>query len=207
MEWIGLILQIILLGAFLFWEGYNKKKGENQALKEDSRDINYEGEKGKNLATKEDIAQITQQIESVKDSYNKALESHKIELQKEFESHKYIMGLCHSLDKTLLIHISSCLKAETKKGIEDWDNDEALLIANNKLSSFLNTYKNRYDFIPVLHKLRDISGKIDSDYMLFKFMITSPINGEVNEIPSERKQQFIDCLNESMAYFIPALVP
>lgn len=207
MEWIGLILQIILLGAFLFWEGYNKKKGENQALKEDSRDINYEGEKGKNLATKEDIAHITQQIESVKDSYNKALESHKIELQKEFESHKYIMGLCHSLYKTLLIHISSCLKAETKKGIEDWDNDEALLMANNKLSSFLNTYKNRYDSIPVLHKLRDISGKIDSDYMLFKFMTTSPINGEVNEIPSERKQQFIDCLNESMAYFIPALVP
>lgn len=207
MEWIGLILQIILLGAFLFGEGYNKKKGENQALKEDSRDINYEGEKGKNLATKEDIAHITQQIESVKDSYNKALESHKIELQKEFESHKYIMGLCHSLDKTLLIHISSCLKAETKKGIEDWDNDEALLMANNKLSSFLNTYKNRYDSIPVLHKLRDISGKIDSDYMLFKFMTTSPINGEVNEIPSERKQQFIDCLNESMAYFIPALVP
>lgn len=207
MEWIGLILQIILLGAFLFWEGYNKKKGENQALKEDSRDINYEVEKGKNLATKEDIAQITQQIESVKNSYNKALESHKIELQKEFESHKYIMGLCHSLDKTLLTHISSCLKAETKKDIEDWDNDEDLLMANNKLSSFLNTYKNRYDSIPVLHKLRDISGKINSDYMLFKFMTTSPINGEVNEIPSKRKQQFIDCLNESMAYFIPALVP
>lgn len=66
MEWIGLILQIILLGTFLFWEGYNKKKGENLALKEDSRDINYEGEKGKNLATKEDIAQITKEIENVK---------------------------------------------------------------------------------------------------------------------------------------------
>ena len=207
MEWIGLILQIILLGVFLFWEGYNKKKGENQALKEDSRDIDYEGEKGKNLATKEDIAQITQQIESVKNSYNKALEGHKIELQKEFESHKYIMGLCHSLDKTLLTHISSCLKAETKKGIEDCDNDEALLMANNKLSIFLNTYKNRYDSISVLHKLRNISGDIDSDYMLFTFMTTSPINGEVNEIPSERKQQFIDCLNESMAYFIPELIP
>lgn len=207
MEWIGLVLQILLLGFFLIWEGYNKKKGENQALKEDSRDINYEGEKGKNLATKEDIAQITQQIESVKDSYNKALEAHKIELQKEFESHKYIMGLCHSLDETLLKHISSCLKAETKKSIEDCDNDKALLMANNKLSIFLNTYKNRYDSIPVLRKLRDISGNIDSDYMLFTFMTTSPINGDVNEIPSERKQQFIDCLNESMAYFIPALVP
>lgn len=66
MEWIGLILQIILLGAFLFWESYNKKKGENRAMKEDSRDINYEGEKGKNLATKEDIDEITKIIESVK---------------------------------------------------------------------------------------------------------------------------------------------
>lgn len=46
MEWIGLILQIILLGFFLIWEGYNKKKGENLAMKEDSREINYEGEKG-----------------------------------------------------------------------------------------------------------------------------------------------------------------
>lgn len=34
MEWIGLILQILLLGTFLFWEGYNKKKGENRAMKE-----------------------------------------------------------------------------------------------------------------------------------------------------------------------------
>lgn len=66
MELIGLILEILLLGIFLIWEGYNKKKGENLAMKEDSRDINYEGEKGKNLATKEDIAQITKEIESVK---------------------------------------------------------------------------------------------------------------------------------------------
>ena len=42
---------------------------------------------------------------------------------------------------------------------------------------------------------------------IITFMTTSPINGEVNEIPSERKQQFIDCLNESMAYFIPELIP
>lgn len=75
MEWIVIILQIILLGAFLFWEGYNKKKGENQALKEDSRAISYEGEKGKNLATKEDIAQITKEIEKVKNEIS--FESHR----------------------------------------------------------------------------------------------------------------------------------
>lgn len=206
MDWTN-ITNILLLGIFLVWEGYNKKKGENLAMKEDSRDINYEGEKGKNLATKEDIADITRRIESVKDSYNKSLESHKIELQKELESHKYIMGLCHSIDETLLQHISLCLKVEAEKDIEDFDNDESLLTSNNKLSNFLHTYKNRYDSIPVLRKLRNISGDIDSDYMLLKFMTTSPINGEVNSIPSERKQQFINCLNESLAYFIPALVP
>ena len=114
MEWIGLTLEILLLGIFLIWEGYNKKKGENLAMKEDSRDINYEVEKGRNLATKEDIAQITKEIESVKDSYNKALEAHKMELQKEFESHKYIMTLCHSLDNTLLQYIASCLRADAE---------------------------------------------------------------------------------------------
>lgn len=208
MEWIGLVLQILLLGFFLIWEGYNKKKGENQALKEDSSDINYEGEKGKNLATKEDIAQITQQIESVKDSYNKALEAHKIELQKEFESHKYIMGLCHSLDETLLKYISSCLKVEAEKGREDCDNDEALLSANNKLSNFLYTYKNRYDSIPVLRKLRDISNNIDTDFECLKFITTSPIgNGMVNAIPSQRKEPLINCLNSALMYFIPKLVP
>ena len=52
--------------------------------------ISYIIEREKNLATKKDISDITEKIESVKDSYNKALESHKIELQKEFESHKYL---------------------------------------------------------------------------------------------------------------------
>ena len=102
--------------------------------------ISFFIERGKNLATKKDISDITDKIESVKDSYNKALEAHKIELQKEFESHKYIMRLCHSLDETLLQHISSCLKAEAVKGIENCDNDESLLLSNNKLSNFLYTY-------------------------------------------------------------------
>lgn len=70
MEWtlliLILILQIWIIGLYYKWESYNKKKGENLAMKEDSRDINYEGEKGKNLATKEDIAQITKEIERVK---------------------------------------------------------------------------------------------------------------------------------------------
>lgn len=70
MEWVILILilalQIWSIGLYYKWESYNKKKGENLAMKEDSCEINYESEKGKNLATKEDIAQITKEIEKVK---------------------------------------------------------------------------------------------------------------------------------------------
>lgn len=66
MEWGGLILQAILLGGFLLWEGYFKQKGKNIAIKGDARGISYEGEKGKNLATKEDIKEITNTVESIK---------------------------------------------------------------------------------------------------------------------------------------------
>lgn len=152
MEWIGLISQILLLGTFLFWEGYNKKKGENLALKEDSRDINYEGEKGKNLATKEDIAQITKQIESVKDSYNKALEDHKIELQKEFESHKYIMNLCLSMDKELIQRLMLFQKANSKYTIDQNDNTE-LIQSIQYLYESLSAYKFRYFHIPIFQQL------------------------------------------------------
>lgn len=73
-----------------------------------ARNKSYESEKGKNLATKEDIKDITQKIESVKDNYNKALENYKIELQKEFESYKYISDLCNNIDKELLQRLITC---------------------------------------------------------------------------------------------------
>lgn len=208
MEWIGLILQIILLGTFLFWEGYNKKKGENQALKEDSRDINYEGEKGKNLATKEDIAHITQQIESVKDSYNKALEAHKIELQKEFEYHKYIMGLCQSLDRMLLHNIALCLNAGVEEHIGFLESDESLLVANSKLSKFLSTYHSRYDNIIVLNRLKQISREIDDkyEYLSFKYYELG-VDCQVNVLLNDKKKQLIEALNAALMYFIPKLVP
>lgn len=207
MEWIGLILQIILLGFFLIWEGYNKKKGENLAMKEDSRDINYEKEKGKNLATKEDIADITRRIESVKDSYNKALEAHKIELQKEFESHKYIMGLCRSLDNILLKHISSCLKADSqKKTIDYYDNDNNLLNENSKLASFLYTYRYRYDSSYTLQQLREQSSKIDYEYKENIYISFDDGDGNVcHRIRYADKEQLLKVLNESLMYFLPPI--
>ena len=165
-------------------------------------------EKGKNLATKKDISDITEKIESVKDSYNKALESHKIELQKEFESYKYIMNLCHSLDNTLLQYIASCLRAEAEKGITYPDNDDSLLRENSKLSNFLYTYKGRYDSIPVLRNLREISGEIDTENENLNLKFRAGDEGYItNLIPPKKKKQLMDALNKSLTYFIPELVP
>lgn len=170
--------------------------------------ISYIRERGKNLATKKDISDITEKIESVKDSYNKALESHKIELQKEFESHKYIMKLCYSLDNTLLQNIASCLKAEAEKGIIYPDNDDCLLRENSQLSSFLYTYKGRYDSIPVLRNLREISGEIDTENDNLNFRsLTGNEEYITNLIPPKKKKELMDALNKSLAYFIPTLVP
>lgn len=170
--------------------------------------ISYIIERGKNLATKKDISDITEKIESVKDSYNKALESHKIELQKEFESQKYIMKLCHSLDNILLQYIASCLRAEAEKGITYPDNDDSLLRENSKLSSFLYTYKGRYDSIPVLRNLREISGKIDTENENLNLKFRAGNEEYItNMIPSPKKKQLMDALNKSLMYFIPSLVP
>lgn len=156
MEWVILTLilalQIWSIDLYYKWESYNKKKGENLAMKEDSCDINYEGEKGKNLATKEDIADITRRIESVKDSYNKALESHKIELQKEFESHKYIMNLCFSMDKEIIQRLMAFQKANSQYIIDP--SDEAELIQSIQyLYESLSAYKFRYFHIPIFQQL------------------------------------------------------
>lgn len=210
MEWVLLalilLLQIWSIGLYYKWESYNKKKGENHAMKEDSREIDYEKEKGKNLATKEDIADITRRIESVKDSYNKALEAHKIELQKEFESHKYIMGLCRSLDNILLKHISSCLKADSQKTIDYYANDNNLLNENSKLASFLYTYRYRYDSSYTLQQLREQSSKIDYEYKENIYNSFDDGDGNVcHRIRYADKEQLLKVLNESLMYFLPPI--
>lgn len=66
---ISIVLNIIIIILLLFHkrlEYYFSQKGKDDALKEDSRGINYENKKGENLATKEDIEELTRKIESVK---------------------------------------------------------------------------------------------------------------------------------------------
>lgn len=61
-----IFLELAILAILIFGKGYFSKKGENAALKEDSRKISYESKKGENLATKEDIEDLTKKIEIVK---------------------------------------------------------------------------------------------------------------------------------------------
>lgn len=66
MEWGGLLIQALMLGGFLIWEGYFKQKGKNIAIKDDARDISYEEEKGKQLATQEELEKVTKLAENIK---------------------------------------------------------------------------------------------------------------------------------------------
>lgn len=110
----------------------------------------YEAKKGENLATKEDIDIITNKIEAIKDSYNKSLESHKMELQKDFESEEYIMKICQSIDHRFITLIVECLNEKLKSdsiysgysGQESIDDD--LLKKIIQLERFLVIYKIRY---------------------------------------------------------------
>lgn len=168
--------------------------------------ISFLRERGKNLATKKDISDITDKIESVKDSYNKALEAHKVELQKEFESHKYIMGLCRSLDNILLKHISSCLKADSMTSVDYHVNNIKLLMENSKLASFLNTYKYRYDSCHILLNLRTLSESIDFKFHDMEYRTYPDADGGYcHEIPDDEKEQLLKLLNESLMYFLPPI--
>lgn len=167
----------------------------------------YESEKGKNLATKEDIEDITRKIESVKESYNKALEDHKIELQKEFESHKYIQSLCHTLDNKLLSLVSTCLNADVSNVIDEHTDDDKLISNTKNLSNFLNTHKSRYESCPTIKKLTDISSSIKSGSDVQGLDIAyQDENSDTHYMLSRKdKDLLISLLNETMLLFLPPL--
>lgn len=181
MEWGGLILQAILLGGFLIWEGYFKQKGKNLAEKEDSKEIAMLKKMGEDIATKDDIGDITKEVESVKVSYNESLERHKIELQKEFESHKYIKELCNKIDHELLTKLIKCKKEITGHLEEHADNSnyDSCESSIRPLIEHLNDYQARYkdtengnDIINTFDKIIHIDDKDDLNKMDYE----APLN-------------------------------
>lgn len=156
--------------------------------------ISYFTERGKNLATKTDIAGITKEIESVKDSYNKSLEAHKIELQKDFESYKYRVKLCNSIDEQLIGLIYTALNSYHKEGISYPESDDRDLISSAyKISTFLSSYYPRYSHIKQFEELRDITNKIKVQAELDCAPVMSP----------QYKVDFVCKLNSSMSFFLP----
>lgn len=139
------------LTQFLFWRYIAKNK-------------TYESEKGKNLATKEDIAGITKEIESIKESYNKALETHKVELQKEFEKSKHTIALCQRLDEKLIEILLEChilLGESASFGGTEFlakkDIEECLY----PLFIFLNKYSSRYSSNEVASRIIKLSERFE----------------------------------------------
>lgn len=188
---INVIAIILAVGNFICLYSISRKKAYNE-------------EKGKNIATKEDIKLITKEIESVKDSYNKSLEKHKIELQKDFESYKYMQNLRQSLDNILLKLISECLKAEASKSICYQDNDNSLISANCKISRFLWTYKKRYESNYILLELIRISNKIEENNQLGELKRGEDENGDtINIIPQSDKKNLLDSLEAVLLLFLP----
>ena len=127
MEGGGLFLQAILLGGFLVYESYFK-------------------EKGKNLATKEDIGKITEEVQSVKQSFDKSLENHKSRLLRDFEESKHIIALCQELDRELVNLLGECtyLSNLGRDHGRDAINKESLKDVLDPLGEFLSKYSNRY---------------------------------------------------------------
>lgn len=198
MNWIdtNILISIctcaISLTQFLFWRYIAKQKS-------------YEAEKGKNLATKEDIKDITDKVESVKANYNESLERHKIELQKEFETHKYISNLCQTLDNILIELISECLKAEISRGISYPEDDTDLISATFKLSRFLYAYKKRYESNESIAKLIGISREIEyaAEVGELQQHIENANGDMLHKIPEINKKELLDSLEEVLSLFLP----
>lgn len=129
--------------------------------------IVYSKEKARRRVEEETAARITKEIESVKDSYNKALEIHKIELKKEFESARHIIELCKNLDKELIILLSIC-KSEIEKETDIFIGGEKYASIPHilKLHKHLTLYESRYIKIKHVDNIMEICTEIswsDSD--------------------------------------------
>lgn len=167
--------------------------------------ISYFKEKGKNLATKEDIKDITQKVEEVKNIYSSSLEKYKVDLQKEFESHKYIQTLCHELDKELLSLVSVCLNAHVSRTIDENMNDNKLVSNTCKLSNFLNTYKSRYKSCSIIKDLTTISSKISVGADAGGLDFYDENNDPHYKLTNKERELLIRLLNQTISLFLPAL--
>ncbi len=160
--------------------------------------VSYFTEKGKNLATKEDIKDITDKVESVKASYNEALERHKLELQKEFESHKYIKELCNKIDHELLKKLIKC-----RKEIEDHLMQH---LDDSKYDSCVSSIKPLYDYLKN-YQARYQDNKNGCDIISTYEKIIHLDDGDViqNNEYEDLLNIILNFINQFIAEFVPKL--
>lgn len=112
----GEIIIVVLIVLHFYLQSYLKKKAENHADKQDSREISYESQKGENLATKEDIQEITDLVESIKNEV--ALESQRKHefIEKRTELFLSILRYAEEIDQcgSLIIYYVFTENAEDK---------------------------------------------------------------------------------------------
>lgn len=173
------------LTQFLLWRYIAKNKA-------------YESEKGKNLATKEDIGEITKKVETIKNIYSSYLEKYKLELQKEFESSKYIIKLCNSLDDELVKLASNYIQFfSSEEDVTDLENDKNLILATIKIYIFLEAHSVRYIHNSEINSLYYISRRIKQNYENNKFTM--------NILPADEQVAMFNANSKVLALFLPKL--
>ena len=116
---------------------------------------------------------------TVKVHYSKSLESYKNELKKEFESHKYIEDLCHSINKGLLRLLLTC-KNESNNLTFD-EPDKVRIDALPKLATYLKNYDFRYSHIDEVPRILAVCCEIDE----FENDTCTDSSGNIFNIPHD----------------------
>ena len=152
-EWIYIVVNVLILGAMFFFKHSIIKRLES-----------YSSEKGKNLATKEDIGKITEEVQSVKKSFDESLENHKSKLQRKFEESKSSIALCQKLDNELLNLLLDCLSEFDRYDKIDDDLDYCGRCSDKVLTplcKFLSRYRYRYESIPIANTMLKLINEIN----------------------------------------------
>lgn len=179
--WIKVLLALFILGIIGFVVYYCKKKGDN-------------------IATKEDIGKITKTVESIK-----------LDLNKEFESYKYLENLCNSIDKVLISWLLKCKQ-------EIFDIEEAynihgpshdyIVTSLEGLAGYLKCYSIRYGDIEETNQIIEIYNYItELDNYKIDFGDGCPVypNSGSPELFIEQNSKLIISIDTLLAKFLPKL--
>lgn len=127
---------------------------------------------------------------------------------KEFESEKYIMNLCQSIDDRFIALIAECLNEEAKNDYicaPEEEEDNHLLQKIVLLERFLTTYKIRYRSNSKVKRLIELTGSISEEYLNNDLIQLDRGDPGYNKIEYKQKKELIGLLEEILNMFLPEL--